>query len=71
MLKLPGEPTSLAALREQSVALNLHARRLRQEFTELSEASKVLRIESMQLQEDARIIRRSTLAWFAEQDNPA
>lgn len=68
MFKLPGEPTSLAALREQSVALNLHARRLRQEFTELREASKVLRIESMQLQEDVRIIRKSTFVWSAELD---
>ena len=68
MFKLPGESTSLAALREQSVALNLHARRLRQEFTELCEASKVLRIESMQLQEDVRIIRRSIFFQFAELD---
>ena len=68
MFKLPGEPTSLAALREQSVALNLHARRLRQEFTELREASKVLRIESMQLQEDVRIIKKSTLGWSTELD---
>ena len=65
MFKLQGEPTSLAALREQSVALNLHARRLRQEFTELQEASKVLRIESMQLQEDVRVIRKSIFAAFA------
>jgi hypothetical protein len=66
MFKVPSEPTSLAALREQSVALNLHARRLRQEFTELCEASKVLRIESMQLQEDVRVIRKSIFAAFAE-----
>lgn len=68
MFKLPGELTSLAALREQSVALNLHARRLRQEFSELREASKVLRIESMQLQEDIRIIRKSTFAEFPTLD---
>ncbi|HEX5602636.1 MAG TPA: hypothetical protein VFX63_08800 [Pyrinomonadaceae bacterium] len=68
MFKLPGESTSLAALREQSVALNLHAHRLRQEFTELREASKVLRVESMQLQEDVRIIRKSTLVWSVELD---
>jgi len=68
MFKLPGNPTSLAALHEQSVALNLHARRLRQEFTELSEASKVLRIESRQLQEDVRIIRRSIVGRSAELD---
>lgn len=67
MFKLPGELTSLAALREQSVALNLHARRLRQEFTELREASKA-RIESLQWQEDLRIIRKSTFAQFAELD---
>ena len=68
MFKLSGEPTSLAALREQSIALNLHARRLRQEFTELREASKVLRIESMQLQEDVRIIRKSTVVWSTQLD---
>ena len=68
MFKIPGESTSLAALREQSVALNLHARRLRQEFTELREASKVLRIESLQLQEDVRIIRKNTFSWFAQLD---
>jgi len=68
MFKLPGELTSLVALREQSVSLNLHAQRLRQEFAELREASKVLRIESMQLQEDVRIIRKSTLVWSAELD---
>jgi len=68
MFRVPSEPTSLAALREQSVALNLHARRLRQEFTELREASKVLRIESMQLQEDVRVIRKSIFAAFAEVD---
>ena len=68
MFKLLGEPTSLAALREQSVALNLHARRLRQEFTELREASKVLRIESMQLQEDVRILRRSNFVWSVDVD---
>jgi hypothetical protein len=68
MFKVPGEPTSLADLREQSVALSLHARRLRQEFTELREASKVLRIDSIQLQEDVRIIRKSAFVQFAELD---
>lgn len=68
MFKVPGEPTSLAALREESIALNLHARRLRQEFNELREASKVLRLESLQLQEDVRIIRKSAFAQFAELD---
>jgi predicted nucleic acid-binding Zn-ribbon protein len=68
MFKFPGESTSLAALREQSAALNLHARRLRQEFTKLREASKVLRVESMQLQEDVRVIRKSIFVQFAELD---
>ena len=68
MIKISGESASITALREQSDALNLHARRLRQEFTELCEASKVLRIESMQLQEDVRIIRRSTVTIFTELD---
>ena len=68
MFKLPGELTSLAALQEQSVALNLHARRLQQEFTELREASKVLRMESMQLQEDVRVIRKNVFVQFAELD---
>ena len=68
MFKVSGEPTPLAALREQSVALSLHARRLRQEFNELLEASKVLRIESMQLQEDVRMIKGSAPALFAELD---
>jgi len=48
--------------------LNLHARRLRQEFAELRETSKVLRIESMQLQEDVRIIRKNSFALLADLD---
>jgi hypothetical protein len=68
MFKVSGEPTTLAALREQSVALSLHARRLRQEFTELLAAAKVLRIESLQLQEDVRMIKRSAPALFVELD---
>lgn len=68
MFKISGEPTTLAALREQSVALSLHARRLQQEFAELIEASKGLRIESLQLQEDVRMIKRSAPALFAKLD---
>ena len=68
MFKISGEPTTLAALREQSIALSLHARRLRHEFAELIEAPKVLRIESLQLQEDVRMIKRSAPALFAELD---
>jgi hypothetical protein len=68
MFKISGEPTTLAALREQSVSLSLHAPRLQQEFVELIQASKVLRIESLQLQEDVRMIKRSAPALFAELD---
>lgn len=62
MPKIPGEPASLTALREQSVELSLHSRRLQQQFTELREASKRLRIESMQLRENVRILRKSSFA---------
>jgi len=54
--------TSLDSLHEQSARLTLHAHRLKQEFNELREASKLLRIESMRLMENVRMIRRSGLA---------
>ena len=54
--------TSLDTLHEQIARLTLHGHRLKQEFNELREASKLLRIQSMRLMEDVRMIRRSGLA---------
>jgi hypothetical protein len=53
MSKLSRE-ASIASLHEQSLELISHARRLRQEFAELSETSKLLRLESMQLRDDCQ-----------------
>ena len=68
MFKIPGETDSLMLLHEQSVELILHARRLRQEFSELRETSELLRIESMQLREDVRILRKSPFVTLANVD---
>jgi hypothetical protein len=68
MFKIPGDSASLTDLQEQSVELIMYARRLRQEFSELREASKLLRIESMQLREDVRTLRKSAFVMLANVD---
>jgi hypothetical protein len=68
MFKITRDSASLDFLHEQSIELILHARRLRKEFTELREASLLLRIESMQLRDDGRLLRKCTVASFANGD---
>lgn len=57
MTNMQREADSLDDLHEQSVELILHAHRLRQEFTQLREASRLLRSESIQLRDDCRTLR--------------
>lgn len=57
MTNVHRDDDSLDALHEQSVELILHAHRLRQEFTQLREASKALRGDSIQLRDDCRTLR--------------
>jgi len=57
MMNVSEEANSLDALHEQSAKLILHANRLRQDSTELRDASKLLRGESIQLRDDCSTLR--------------
>ena len=59
MANVPGDASTLQALHEQSIELNLHARKLQQESIRLCETSKQLRMESLQLREDCSLLRNS------------